>query len=407
MNSQFVGKRALTLLLLAAAVTGCTTIKNIFNDVKKENIEPPTLLTELTPTLNVQKIWGERIGKGAGKTGARMLPAYADGKIYAAGVDGTVAALDAASGRTLWQKRLGERHGFILHHGNNSLRWAGGPSVSGDLLVVGSLEGNVQALDAGSGADRWHVQVSSEVIAPPAIADGMVVVRTNDGRLYGLDATNGSRKWVFDRATVPVLSLRGNAAPRIADGVVYAGEDNGKVVAVHLADGNPLWEQALSPGEGRSEIERLQDVDGAIAVADGVVYASGYRGHAVALIAQTGRPVWTHELSGYTGVAISATQVYTADADANVWALDLRTGASAWKQEGLKYRWVSEAAAQGDYVVLGDLEGYVHWLASSDGKFAARVRLSKNPIQSAPVVAGDTVYVEDVDGEIGAYRIGK
>jgi outer membrane protein assembly factor BamB len=407
MNSQFAGKRALTLLLLAAAVTGCTTIKNIFNDVKKENIEPPTLLTELTPSLSVQKVWGERIGKGAGKTGARMLPAYADGKIYAAGTDGTIAALDAASGRTIWQKRLGERHGFIFHHGKNSLRWAGGPSVSGDLLVVGSLEGNVQALDAGSGADRWHAQVSSEIVAPPAIADGIVVVRTNDGRLYGLDAANGSRKWVFDRATVPVLSLRGNAAPRIADGVVYAGEDNGKVVAVHLADGTPVWEQALSPGEGRSEIERLQDVDGNVVVADGVVYASGYRGHVVALIAPTGRSLWTHELSGYTGVAISPSQIYVADADANVWALDLRTGASAWKQEGLKYRWVSEAAVQGDNVVLGDLEGYVHWLAGADGKFTARVRLSKNPIQSAPVVVGDMVYVEDVDGEIGAYRVGK
>lgn len=400
-------KRALTLLLAAAAIAGCTTIKNIFNDVKKENIEPPTPLTELTPTLPVQKLWGERIGKGAGKTGARMQPAYADGKLFAAGVDGTIAAMDATNGRTLWSKRLGERHGFILHRGKNSLRWAGGPSVNGDLLVIGSLEGRVQALDAGSGAERWHAQVSSEVIAPPAISDGIVVVRTNDGHLYALDTADGSRKWVFDRATVPVLSLRGNSAPRIADGVVYAGEDNGKVVALRLADGNPIWEQVLSKGEGRSEIERLQDVDGQLAVADGVVYASGYRGQVVALISQTGRPLWTHELSGYIGVATAPTQIYTADADANIWALDLRSGASAWKQDGLKYRWVSEAAAQGDYVVLGDLEGYVHWLASVDGKFAARARLSKNPIQSAPVVVGDTVYVEDIDGEIGAYRIGK
>ncbi|MDR3386006.1 MAG: outer membrane protein assembly factor BamB [Rudaea sp.] len=400
-------KRILTLLLLAAAVSGCTRIKNIFNDVKKENIEPPTVLTELTPTLNVQKIWSEHIGKGAGKTGARILPAYAEGKVYAAGVDGTVVALDAASGHTLWQKRLGQRHGFILHHGNNSLRWAGGPGVSGDLLVIGSLEGNVQALDAGTGAERWHAQVSSEVIAAPAIADGIVVVRTNDGRLYGLDATDGSRKWVYDRATVPVLSLRGNSAPRVAAGVIYAGEDNGKVVALQLADGKVLWEQALAPGEGRTEIERLQDVDGTVALGDGVVYASAYRGHVAALIMQTGRPLWTHELSSYTGVAIAATQIYIADDDSDVWALDLRTGASNWKQGGLKYRWVSEGAAQGEYVVLGDLEGYVHWLAAADGKFAARVRLSKNPIQAAPVVVGDMVYIEDIDGEIGAYRIGK
>ncbi len=400
-------KRVLTLLLLAAAVTGCTTIKNIFNDVKKENIEPPTPLTELVPTLNVQKVWSERIGKGAGKSGARIVPAYADGKIYVAGVDGSVVALDAATGHSVWQKQLGQRHGFVVHHGNNSLRWSSGPGVSGDLLVIGSLEGSVEALDAGTGAERWNAQVSSEVDASPVIADGFVVVRTNDGRLYGLDASDGSRKWVYDRATVPVLSLRGNSAPHIADSVVYAGEDNGKVVALHLAEGTPLWEQSLSPGEGRTEIERLEDVDGTVAVSDGVVYASAYRGHIAALIAQTGRPLWTHEISSYTGVAVAPTQIYVADDDSAVWALDLRTGGSNWKQEGLKYRWLSEGAAQGDYVVFGDLEGYVHWLAAADGKFAGRVRLSKNPIQSAPIVVGDMVYVEDIGGEIGAYRIGK
>ena len=400
-------KRALTLLLLAAAVSGCATIKNIFNDVKKENLEPPTPLTEFTPSVTVQKVWGERVGKGAAKTGARMRPAYADGKLYAAGIDGTIAALDAQTGRTLWQKRLGSRHGFILHHGKNSLEWSGGPSVSGDLLVIGSIEGVVQALDAGSGAERWHTQLSSEVISAPAIADGIVVVRSNDGRLVGLDAADGSRKWTFDRAAVPILSLRGNSAPHVVNGAVFAGEDNGKVVALRLGDGSPLWEQVLAPGEGRSEIERMQDVDGTVAIGDGVIYASGYRGQVAALIAESGRPLWSHELSSYTGVAVAPTQVYVADADSAVWALDLRTGASNWKQDGLKYRWVGECAMQGDTVVMGDQEGWVHWLAAGDGKFAARARLSKNPIQAAPVVVDDTAYIEDIDGEIGAYRIVK
>ena len=400
-------KRALTLLVLAAAISGCATVKGWFNDVKKENIQPPTPLTAIVPTLNVQKMWSDRVGKGAYTSGARLAPAYANGKLYAAGVDGTVQALDATSGRTLWSKHLGQRHGFILHRGHNSLRWTGGPAVVGDLLVVGSMEGIVQALDAGSGAERWHAQVSSEVIAPPAIADGIVVVRTDDGRLYGLDATDGSRKWVYDRSSVPILSLRGNATPRIDDGVIYAGEDNGKLVALSLSDGKTLWEQTLAPGEGRTEIERLQDIDGSVVVADGVIYAAGYHGRVAALIVQSGRPLWTHALSSYTGVSLSATQVYVVDADSDVWALDLRTGASNWKQEGLKYRWLGETAAVGDYVVVGDMDGYVHWLAASDGKFAARVRLSKHAIQSAPVVVGDVVYIEDIDGRIGAYRIAK
>ena len=401
-------KRALTLLVLAAAVSGCATIKGWFNDVKKENIQPPTPLVEPAPALvNVQKLWEERIGKGADATGVRMAPYYADGKIYAIGSDGTIAAFDAGNGHTLWNKHLGQRRGWILHHGKNSVRFAGGPVVEGNLLVAGTSEGVVEGFDAGSGAERWHAEVSSEVIAPAAIADGVVVVRTNDGRLYGFDANDGSRKWIYDRSTVPTLSLRGNGTPHIVDGVVYTGEDNGKVIALRLSDGNLLWEQTLSPGEGRTEIERLQDADGGLVVDNGVVYASAYRGVVAALIAQSGRPLWTHNLSGYTGVALAPTQLYAVDADSVVWALDLRTGSSDWKQDGLKYRWLSGASSMGEYLVAGDLEGYVHWLSASDGKLAARTRLSKHAIQATPVVVGDTVYVEDIDGRIGAYRLGR
>jgi outer membrane protein assembly factor BamB len=400
-------KRSLILLALAAVLCGCSTIQGWFSDSKAENIEPPTLLTEFPQTLSVQKLWSERAGKGADVSGARMGVAYSDGKIFAASVTGDVTAFDAATGHTLWHKQSGTRHGWIWHHGENSVRWAGGPSVEGNLVVVGTLEGSVQAFSANDGADLWTAQLSSEIISAPAIGGSLVAVRTHDGRVFGLDARDGKRLWVFDRATVPLLSLRGNSAPRIDGGVVYVGEDNGKVIAVRANDGGELWEQQIAAGEGRSDAERLQDVDGGIKIDSGVVYASGYRGQTVALIAQSGRPLWTHELSSFTGIALSASALYAADADSSIWALDLRSGASEWKQDGLKYRWVGEPAVQGDAVVLGDIEGFVHWLSISDGQFVARTRLSKEPIAAAPIVVGDVVYVEDVEGEIGAFRVGK
>ena len=399
--------RGASLVLLATAMTGCGTIKGWFNDTKKENIEPPTPLAEnFTPSISVQKVWGERVGKGAEKTGASARPAYADGKLFAASTTGAVEAYDAATGKTLWSKHLGGRRGFLIHRGPNSVRWGGGPSVDGDLVVVGTLEGTVQAFNASDGAERWNTQLTSEVISAPAIGGGMVYVRTNDGHIVGLDRGDGTRKWVYDRSTVPLLSLRGNSAPVFADGVVYAGEDNGKVIALRANDGVVLWEQVLSPGEGRTEIDRLQDVDGEIAVADNIVYAVGYKGQTQALSAQTGRPVWTHELGAYAGLALSASQVYLTDADANVYALDLRSGSSQWKQDALKYRWLGEPAVQGDAVVVGDLEGWVHWLSINDGKLLARERISKAPIKSAPVVVGDMVYVETIYGDIAAYRVG-
>ena len=400
-------KRALLLVALMAGVSGCATIKGWFSDTKSENIEPPTVLVEIAPTINVQKLWSERVGKGAQTTGARMAMAYADGKLYAASTTGDISAFDAGTGHTLWHKQIGERHGWVWHHGDNSVRWSGGPTVGGDLVAVGTLEGTVYGLAANDGSERWKAQLSSEVISPPAIGGGLVAARTNDGRVFGLDERDGKRLWVFDHANVPILSLRGNSAPVIDSGVVFVGEDNGKVIALRSTDGGEMWEQQIATGEGRGEIERIQDVDGALAVDSGVVYAAGFRGQTAALIAQTGRPLWTHELSSFTGVALSASQIYVGDADSSIWALDLRSGSSEWKQDGLKYRWVGELAVQGDAVVVGDFEGYVHWLSITDGKFAARTRLSKEAIEAAPVVVGDVVYVMDVEGEIGAYKVGK
>ncbi|MEP7042300.1 MAG: outer membrane protein assembly factor BamB [Dokdonella sp.] len=396
-------KRSLILVVAATvALSGCNWLKTLG---KKDNVEPPTPLTEFTPTTQVDRVWNEGIGKGAGDSGARLAPGAGDGRLYAASVDGNVEAFDAATGRTVWQQRLGKRTGgwFWWKRGENSLRWSGGPTVAGDLVLVGSLDGQLYALSAQDGKERWNVQMTSEVIAPPAFANGLVVVRTNDGRLAGLDATDGARKWVFDQS-VPALSLRGNSAPLIANGVVYDGFDNGHVVAIRLQDGVELWSQILSAGEGRTEVERLQDIDGNLVSDGSALFAAGYRGQVAALALDSGRPLWQRDLSSYVGAAVSGNTVVIVDADGNVWAFDRETGVNLWKQDQLKYRWLSAPAIQGKYVAVGDVEGFVHWLTLDEGKFAARERISKKPIEGAPLVVDGTLYVEDVKGHIGAYR---
>jgi len=395
-------KRSLLVIVaLATALSGCNWIKNLG---KKDNVEPPTPLTQITPTVQVDRVWSDGVGKGAGDTGARLAPGSADGRLYAASIDGTIEAIDAASGRTLWQKHVGDRKGWLWRRGENSLRWSGGPGVEGDLLAVGGLDGQLYALSTQDGAERWHVQLTSEVISAPAIANGVVVVRTNDGRLTGLDANDGSRKWVFEQP-VPPLSLRGNANPLIVNGIVYDGFDNGKVVAIRLDDGNEQWAQALSNGEGRTEVERLSDVDGNLVSDGAALFGAGYRGQVAALALDSGRPIWQRDLSSYVGAAVSGNTAVFVDSDGNVWAFDRETGVNLWKQDQLKYRWLGAPAIQGDYVVVGDSEGFVHWLSLSEGKFAARERLGKKPIEGAPLVVDGVVYVEDVKGRIGAYRV--
>ncbi|HVH35534.1 MAG TPA: outer membrane protein assembly factor BamB [Tahibacter sp.] len=376
-------------IIALALLGGCGWFKG--NSTKRENIAQPKALVELSPTLGVKEVWNRGIGKGAGRSGIRVTPALHDGKLYTAGVDGEVMAIDAASGKVLWNRDV-------------KLKLAGGPGVGNGVLVVGGMDGDVLALDAGNGTERWRARASAEVVSAPAVGSDLVYVRSNDGRVFAFDINDGKQRWVNDRATVPLLSLRGNAKPHLAGDLIINATDAGKVMALRASDGASAWEQNLATVEGRTEVERLSDIDGDLVIDGDVIYAAAYHGQVVALNLTSGRQVWNRVLSSYTNVGVSASQVYAVDDQSQVWALDRTSGASMWKQDALQYRWLSGPAVQGDYVVVGDLEGYVHWLAISDGKEAARERLSKNAIRATPVVSGDTVYVVDVDGKLAAYR---
>ncbi|TDR39187.1 Beta-barrel assembly machine subunit BamB [Tahibacter aquaticus] len=376
-------------LMAATLLGGCNWFKS--NSSKRENIANPTPLTELSPTLAVKEVWNRGLGKGSGKSGIHQSPAVLDGKLYSANIDGEVMAIEAASGRVLWKQDF------------KKMRFAGAGVGSG-LVVVGGLDGDVIAMDAGNGGERWRARVSAEVVAQPTIGGDTVFVRCNDGRVYALDVADGKQRWVNDRATVPLLSLRGNATPRLAGDLLLNATDAGKVSALRSSDGASAWEQNVGSGEGRTEVERLGDVDGDLKIDGDVIYAAAYHGQVVALSLNTGRPIWNRALSSYANVDVSASQVYAVDEQGNVWALDRTSGASMWKQDAFLNRWLSGPAVQGDYVVVGDIEGYVHWLAIADGKEAGRARLSKQAIRATPVVIGDTVYVVDVKGELGAFR---
>lgn len=369
------------------ALSGCKWLKS----PTKDNIEPPAQLTEIKGAVAVQKLWSHNLGGGIGKAGLRLRPSFADGRLFASDVKGTVFALDAASGNVVWKV-------------DTKTSLGSSPGVGEGLVVVGSTHGEVVALDAGSGAERWNVRVSSEVIAAPAVKGGFVVVRSHDGRVYGLDAKDGSRKWVFDRG-VPLLSLRGNGSPVITGDVVAVGYDNGKIITLKLSDGTLRWEQALATSEGRTELARMIDVDGDIGVGDTEVFAASYQGQIGALTLDGGRQIWTREFSAYGGVAYAGGQVFASDADGSVWALDSRSGASMWKQDALAHRWLSAPAVTGGYVVVGDLDGFVHWLKADTGELAARAQIGGGAVMAPPLAVGDTVYVASAKGDLAAYRL--
>lgn len=367
------------------ATSGCN------KSSKKDNVEPPAELTELTPTVSVTQVWSHGIGDGEERLGLRQHPVLSDGRLYAADLEGKVYALDAASGAEVWAVETG-------------MRLSGGPGVGDGTVLVGSLDGDVLALNPENGEERWRKKVSSEVIASPAVGSGIAVVRANDGRVYGYNITDGERRWVYDRG-LPSLTLRGNGSPLVAQDAVFMGYDNGQVVALRLQDGVQQWEQTVAVGEGRTEIDRMIDIDGEILVDATEVFAAAYNGQVLAIALEGGRPMWNRELSSYSGLALAGNKLLVSDTDGSVWAMDRSTGASIWKQEGLAHRWLTTPAIQGNYAVVGDLEGYLHWLNLDDGALAARDRLTRDPIRATPQVADGVLYAIGTDGELGAYRL--
>lgn len=378
-------KPILAVLLASLLLAACSGSSS-----KKENIEPPTELMDFTATATVDKLWSTSVGDGAGDSGAGLAPAIAGGRAFFASVDGDIVALDAASGKRLW--------------GNTLESFGGGPGASESLVVAGTLDGAVIAFDAETGAEVWRAKVSSEVISAPVVTAETVIVVANDGRTHALKASDGSQLWAVDRG-VPMLSLRGNAAPIVSGDVVVIAGANGSVSAFAVADGRPLWEQRVGVGEGRTDLERMIDVDGRMALLNGDLFVAGYESGAQALTLDGGRTLWTRELSSVSGLAAGNEAVFVSAADGSVWALDRRSGGALWKSEILLHRMLSNPVLMGDFVVVGDLEGQLHWLKRGDGEIAARSKLGGAGFGEGLVIVDDILYAQNQDGSVGAFRL--
>jgi outer membrane protein assembly factor BamB len=397
----------LPLLAATLVLSGCGLWTKLINH--GSNIQPPKPLAEFAPTLQVQKVWSTRIGDGAGRSGVRLQPVLANGDLYLISTDGKIEALNAATGKRIWQQSTRTGGGiWPFKHKKPGLdaRYAGGPTVSGNLLVVGTLDGHVYAFDAATGKRQWSAEVDNEVISPPAIDAGIVYVHTNSGYVYAFDANTGDRKWLNDQGSVPLLSLRGNGPLLAAHGVVMFGSDDGKVVSLRSDTGAVQWQIPITRGLGRSDIQKLNDADGTLQLDGNTLYAAAYHGELVAIDATQGQLLWNRPFSSYVGVGVADNELVGVDDDSLVWAFSKDGGGDLWKQDALQYHWLTAPAVQDKYAVVGGVEGYVHWLDLSNGKLAARVRLSKDAIRARPVASGDMVYVEDVKGRVAAYRIG-
>ena len=359
---------------------------------KDKNVDQPAKLTPLPhPSVQVKRLWGYNLGdKKAAVLRLGQGISISDNRVYAASHKGEVVALDLTNGRVLWRTKSGAP-------------LSGGTASSPDLVVVGASDGQLFAFEATTGHKRWTVRLNGEVLAPAAISAKLIAVRTVDGKLHALSPEDGHELWVTEQQ-VPRLSLRGTASPVISGDLVLSGFDNGKVVALSAGDGSVQWEATVTPPHGRTELERLDDIDSVVHVAGHDVYAVGFQGKVAMLAIDTGQVWWSHELSSYRGLTLDEDALYVSDSDGVVGALKPRTGAELWQQKALLHRGLSPIAVMDDSIVVGDFQGYLHWLDKASGALAARVSAGGARISTQPLVIGDVVVVVNDRGQINAFR---
>jgi outer membrane protein assembly factor BamB len=380
----------LSSVLLVASLAGCSSLPSV-NPMNwfgsSAGTEKPAALTEFKPRVSVKTVWQAKVGAAQGYA---FAPALNDKHIFATGHDGQLHQLDAATGVSNWQS-------------NTSNKLSAGVAAGDDIEVVGTLKGQLLAFD-GSGKALWKTQLSSEVLGVPQVASGMVIARTADGHIYALDAKDGSRKWMYERS-LPALSLRSQAGLLVTRGGVFAGFAGGKLVALALDSGTLGWEANVAVPKGASEIERIADITSTPVADDTQVCATAYQGRVACFEQRTGNLLWSRDISSTAGLAIDDNNVYVTDTKDAVIALEKASGRSVWKQDTLRARHLTAPTRVGNYLAVGDLQGYVHLLALDDGSFAGRAATDGSPIISPAQARSGGLVVQTANGGVYALTL--
>ena len=382
--------RYLLLFTMIFSIAGCSTISGWF-DSDDDDPMAPMALSDITETVKIKELWSVGVGDGQGDGFYRLQPAISGEVIYAASADGEVVAVDRKRGKTLWEVDL-------------DISLSGGVGVYNDVLLLGSSEGLVLKLDANTGEQLWTTMLTGEILSPPQANGKVVVAQTYNGKLQGLDFATGQLLWTYN-SKVPVLTLRGTSVPIMENNRVYAGFASGRVLAFDAQTGSIVWDGRVAIPQGRSEIERIVDVDGTMELAGNELYAVSYQGSVVAIDIESGRKIWQQKASSFSGVSLGFGNVYAADEDGTLNAF-MRNGEGVrWSQGALGYRQLSRPTPVGSYVTVGDFEGYLHVLSQVDGDFVGRVRVDSDGVRADMLSEDGILYVFANDGELVAYEI--
>ncbi|MCY4655621.1 MAG: outer membrane protein assembly factor BamB [Gammaproteobacteria bacterium] len=399
--------RILVTLVCLIFVSACGVIPGLGGGTPKIKPDKPIPLQDFDTEARVDVQWSKQVGKGLGRKSVTITPAIVADRIVVADAFGFVEAFDRFSGKKLWSKKVGtplKKNAFNLNDRRDISHLSGGVGAGQGKVFVGTIRGEFIALDVVTGEMLWQVNLSSEILAPATVWRDLVVLNTNDGKLFALDHEDGEQVWVYTSQD-PIITLRGTASPVVDGGIAYSGFASGLVAAIDLNSGALMWDQRVSDPEGTSELDRIVDVDGRPLVTRQVVFAGSHQGAVRAIRRSDGSVMWEAKEPTYHSLASGLGLIFVVNDNSDVVALDENSGQEVWRQSSFIRRGLSDPIAIGNYLLFGDLEGYVHAIAQSDGRLMARRKVASGGISSPFVFEDDMVYCLGDGGKLVAFEI--
>jgi outer membrane protein assembly factor BamB len=396
-------------LLLASGCSWFTWLPWVDGKESEGEILKPAKLTKYDAEVNIRQIWKKGVGEGLGRKYLRIRPVVVADQIIAADGYGRVQSFDRFSGKTRWRSQLPAESGGFLSSFNVLDRTdtsfvSGGVGAGGGMAFIGTTNGQVIAFSVAEGNEVWRQTVDGEVLAPPVVGEGLVFLQTIDGSLTALELETGEERWQVDNQ-VPVLTLRGTATPVYDDGVVYAGFASGNLIATRAETGEPIWEHRVKLPEGRSELDRMVDVDSTPLIDGPIVYAVAYQGNVRGVRRSDGNPLWELPLSSFLDLDEGYGHLYVVtDQDAIV-AIDRQSAEEVWRQNALYRRRLSSPVVFSNYVAVTDDDGYLHILAQNDGRLLGRRKLDGKGVRSRMLYADGMLYALGNSGGLHALEI--
>ena len=396
-----IDHRSGALLALCIVVSSCSWFRH------KDESAKPAELKSIKQEVHLVRVWKRGVGDEARDRDSKLVPVLAGGRVFAASADGTIMALQPESGKVIWKKRVEDYYPKVeraVAFAAKSDAITGGVGAGKDIIVVGTFAGDIVAINQSDGSLAWRSRTTSEVLAPPQVQGDLAVAQSIDGKVEGYNALDGTRLWVYT-TTIPSLTLRGTSTPIMGNTFVVAGFSNGRVAVIDSQRGLARVDQRIAIAQGKSDLDRLVDIDGRMVIDNGALFAVSYQGNVAAIDLEQGRILWSKPASSVAGLAAGFNNIYMASFDGKLSALSERSGQVMWETDALKNRELTTPATISSYVVVGDFEGYIHAIAQSDGRFVGRTRVEHGPLTSPIVVDGARLYVQTRDGRLFAYEL--